>query len=197
MKLNLDFYKRHDVKLIARELLGKVICTNLNHQYTSGIIIETEAYEGINDRASHAFGGRRTKRNEAMYGSAGIAYVYLCYGMHHLFNVVTNKCNVPDAILIRAIKPLEGLNIMIERRKQNPTGKNFSAGPGTAAQALGINTSLNGVSLSGNMIWIEDRQINPAENQIIAGPRIGIDYAGKDALLPYRFLVDPAALRPF
>src|SRR5688572_7863163 len=103
MKLKRDFYTREDVVLVAKELLGKVLCTKWNGKTTSGIITETEAYEGITDRASHAYRGRRTERTEIMYSEGGTAYVYLCYGMHHLFNVVTNKKDIPHAVLIRAV----------------------------------------------------------------------------------------------
>ena len=123
-KLSADFYQRDDVLLISRELLGKVLCTNFHNKLTSGIIVETEAYAGITDKASHAYGGKRTKRTETMYASGGCAYVYLCYGMHHLFNIVTNKENIPHAVLIRAIQPLDGINIMLQRRNMKKFVRN-------------------------------------------------------------------------
>ena len=117
-KLQADFYQREDVLLISRELLGKVLCTNFYGKLTSGIIVETEAYAGVTDKASHAYGGRRTKRTETMYASGGTAYVYLCYGIHHLFNIVTNKENIPHAVLIRSIQPRDGIEIMLQRRNK-------------------------------------------------------------------------------
>ncbi len=189
MKLQKDFYIREDVVLIAKELLGKVLITNFNGAISAGIITETEAYAGINDRASHAFGGRRTARTETMYATGGTAYVYLCYGIHHLFNVVTNQKDIPHAVLIRALKPIEGMDVILKRRKQKETSNKLSSGPGTLSQALGIQTSHSGENLLGNKIWIEDRGINFPDIEIIKSPRIGVDYAGADALLPYRFYV--------
>ncbi|HNO71945.1 MAG TPA: DNA-3-methyladenine glycosylase [Bacteroidia bacterium] len=190
MKLQKDFYIREDVVLIAKELLGKVLITNFNGAISAGIITETEAYAGINDRASHAFGGRRTARTETMYATGGTAYVYLCYGIHHLFNVVTNQKDIPHAVLIRAIKPIEGMDVILKRRKQKEISNKLSSGPGTLSQALGIQTSHSGENLLGNKIWIEDRGINFSDKEIIKSPRIGVDYAGADALLPYRFFVN-------
>ena len=190
MKLQKDFYIREDVVLIAKELLGKVLITNFNGAISAGIITETEAYAGINDRASHAFGGRRTARTEIMYATGGTAYVYLCYGIHHLFNVVTNQKDIPHAVLIRALKPIEGMDVILKRRKQKETSNKLSSGPGTLSQALGIQTSHSGENLLGNKIWIEDRGINFPDIEIIKSPRIGVDYAGADALLPYRFFVN-------
>lgn len=187
MKLSASFYKGRDVVLIARKLIGKVLVTFIEGQYTSGIITETEAYNGIYDKASHAYGDRRTMRTEVMYGGGGLAYVYLCYGIHSLFNVVTNVEGVPNAVLVRGVCPLDGTEIMEARRKRK-TGKGFSDGPGTAAKALGIHYSQSGADLRGGMIWIEDRKIRVAEKDILVTPRIGVDYAAEDALFPYRFL---------
>lgn len=183
-----SFYQRPDAVAVARELLGKVIVTRFHGRRTSGIITETEAYAGINDRASHAFGGRRTARTETMYAAGGVAYVYLCYGMHHLFNVVTSVRDVPHAVLIRAVEPLEGEVTMRQRRLGRPLRTN---GPALVTQALGIRTEHNGIDLSHGLITIEDRGHEPASSAIIIGPRIGVDYAGKDALLPYRFRFTP------
>lgn len=188
-KLPQSFYLRADVIATARALIGKVLVTNLNGEYTSGIISETEAYNGVVDRASHAFNGRRTQRNETMYAEGGTGYVYICYGMHHLFNVVTNKRDVPHAVLIRNILPLDGIPFMEKRRRKPVTNKNFSTGPGTASVALGIYKLHNGESLSGNKIWIEDRKIKIRDSQILVMPRIGVESAGEDAFLPYRFLL--------
>ena len=152
---------------------------------TKAIITETEDYEGVTDRASHAFSNRRTKRTEPMYAAGGIAYVYLCYGIHHLFNVVSGDKDLPHATLIRAGKPLHGEKTM--RRRRN-NAKRLMAGPGTLSQALGIRTTMTGSDLQGPKIWIEDHDITVADSAIETGPRIGVDYAGADAALPYRFV---------
>ena len=189
MKLPLNFYLRDDVVEVSRQLLGKVLCSNLNGRLTKAVITETEAYAGINDKASHAYGGRRTDRTEPMYGRGGTAYVYLCYGIHHLFNVVVGDVDVPLAILIRAAEPMEGIDIMRQRRKKPRTGNMSLAGPGTLSRALGITTELTGVSLLEDRIWIEDQQISTKTRDITVGPRIGIDYAAEDANRPYRFRI--------
>lgn len=189
MKLTRDFYTRKDVAKIARELLGKVLLTKINGRVTSGIITETEAYAGITDRASHAFGNRRTERTEIMYSIGGTAYVYLCYGMHHLFNVVTNKKNIPHAVLIRAIKPLDGVELILKRRNKKKLEMKICSGPGTTSQGLGIKTFHTGTDLLSKMIWIEDRGIKILKSDILKSPRIGVGYAGADAWLPYRFVV--------
>lgn len=186
-KLGQDFYLREDVVNISRELIGKFLVTRINKKLTSGMIIETEAYNGSVDKASHAYNSRRTARNEIMYDKGGNAYVYLCYGIHHLFNIVTNKKDVPHAVLIRAILPEEGTSTMLKRREMEKINRKISDGPGTLSQALGIKTAHSGTSLSGNLMWVEDRDIKFSKKEINVGPRIGVDYAGKDALLPYRF----------
>lgn len=179
-----SFYLRNNVALIARELLGMVLVTHCEGVRTSGIITETEAYAGVHDRASHAYGGRRTARNEAMYGVGGTAYVYLCYGIHQLFNVVTNVRDVPHAVLVRAMLPLEGVEHMRLRRGGTTL---TTGGPGTLTQALGIGAVHNGADLRGRTIRIEDHGLRPPPRDITAGPRVGVDSAGADALLPYRF----------
>ena len=183
-KLTKDFYLRDDVVQISKELLGKYLLTKFNGKLTGGIITETEAYAGITDKASHAYGNRRTNRTEVMYHEGGKAYIYLCYGIHSLFNIVTNKKDIPDAVLIRAIKPTEGIDIMMKRR--NKKTHNLISGPGTVAQALGMNTIHSGLDLCGNKIWLEDNGTNTS-NEIITSTRIGVSYAEEDALLPYRF----------
>lgn len=189
MKLPLDFYLSDDVVAVSRELLGKVLCTKQDGQVTKAIITETEAYAGIDDKASHAYGGRRTERTEPMFGQGGVAYVYLCYGIHHLFNVVVGNVDVPLAILIRAGEPHEGIDVMRRRRKKSHTGEIRLAGPGNLSQALGIKTTLTGTSLLEDRIWIEDKQIRVRPQDITIGPRIGIDYAAEDATKPYRFRI--------
>lgn len=184
-----SFYENPDVVEVSRNLIGKVICTHINGEFTSGIITETEAYRGRNDKACHANNGLRTDRTEVMYGEPGHAYIYLCYGIHHLLNVVTNKEGLADAVLIRAIRPLEGVEIMIERRDIS-NQKNLTNGPGKLTQALGVRTDLNKTHLSEPPLWIEDRGISFKEKEISISPRIGVDYAEEDALKPWRFLVD-------
>lgn len=188
-KLNNDFYTRTDVLKISKELLGKVLHTHINGVHTSGIIVETEAYNGIIDKASHAYGGKRTARTETMYSHGGVSYIYLCYGIHHLFNVVTNVKDVPHAVLIRAIEPLEGIDTMLKRRQKTKLDTNLTSGPGSLTKALGITTEFNAASLDGDMIWISDNSITIPDNEIIASPRIGVVYAKEDALLPYRFRI--------
>jgi len=190
--LSNDFYLNQDVVTVSRALLGKVLCSEIDGIYTAGIISETEAYEGETDRACHAFSGKKTARTQTMYLKGGHAYVYLCYGIHHLFNVVTGPEGLPHVVLIRGIQPLEGINEMLLRRNKQKQDAKLSAGPGTLSQALGIKTTHNQNNLQGDMIWIEDRGFRVSDDQIKIGPRIGVDYAGNDALLPYRFLVKGA-----
>ena len=189
-KLPADFYQREDVLVISRELLGKVLCTNFHGKLTSGIIVETEAYAGVTDKASHAYGGRRTKRTETMYAKGGSAYVYLCYGIHHLFNIVTNKENIPHAVLIRAIQPRDGIEIMLQRRNKKKVDQSLTAGPGSLTRALGITVKDSGTLLMDNLIWLEDQNINYTNQDILATPRVGVQYAGKDAQNPWRFQVE-------
>jgi DNA-3-methyladenine glycosylase len=187
MVLPADFYQRPDVLTIARELVGKVIVTRIDGQTTAAMITETEAYAGTTDRASHAWGGRRTTRTEIMYAPGGVAYVYLCYGIHHLFNVVTNVQDIPHAVLIRAVAPLEGLETMMLRRGSHKMMPALTSGPGSLSVALGIRTAHSGISLHGSTITIEDRQTGITPAMLTATPRIGVAYAGTHALLPYRF----------
>lgn len=189
-KLPASFYLRSSVVGIARDLLGKVLVTDIGGLRTAGMITETEAYEGVSDCASHAYNHRRTRRTEVMYAEGGTAYVYLCYGIHHLFNVVTNKKEIPHAVLVRSVEPLEGLGVMLQRRNKIKPVRELTSGPGALSQALGIKTSDSGESLLANCIWIEDRGITVARKNIIAGTRIGVAYAGEDALLPYRFYIE-------
>lgn len=188
------FYMRPSVIVVARELLGKVLVSELGGMRTSGIITETEAYAGVDDRASHAFGGRRTARTEVMYAQGGTSYVYLCYGMHHLFNVVTHQRDVPHAVLIRAIEPLEGIELMQHRRKGRALRTD---GPAVLSQALSISTAHTNLDLVDGPIRIEDRGYKPKPGCIITGPRIGVDYAGDDVLLPYRFRIAPSRPSPW
>ncbi|HPT10877.1 MAG TPA: DNA-3-methyladenine glycosylase [Bacteroidales bacterium] len=194
MLLSRSFYTRSDVTLIARELLGKYLCTSIDGLVTCGMICETEAYAGVTDRASHAFGGRRTPRTETMFREGGTAYIYLCYGIHSLFNVVTNRAEIPHAVLIRGIVPAEGTKIMLRRIGSKTLSENSGTGPGRVARLLGIHYSFSGLDLIESFgdprhaVWIEDRGILVDPGQIQTGLRIGVDYAGEDALLPYRFV---------
>jgi DNA-3-methyladenine glycosylase len=188
-----SFYLGHDVVRIARDLLGKVVVTRMQDEVTAAAITETEAYAGELDRASHAHGGRRTARTEVMYARGGTAYVYLCYGIHHLFNVVTNEHGTPHAVLIRAAMPLEGMVVMNTRLGRE--AGHWLKGPGVVSKALGIRTAHTGADLLKGPITIEDRGLRVARGAIIAGPRIGVDFAGPDALLPYRFHIRPSDLR--
>lgn len=188
-KLKFSFYQRQDVVQIAKELLGKILITNWKGIVTSGRIVECEAYAGVIDKASHASGGRRTSRNKIMYGAGGSAYVYLCYGIHHLFNVVTNCEEIPHAILIRALDPIEGIDEMLLRTNKKKVDHTLTRGPGNVSKALGIFTKHSGISLLGDSIFIATDGGKYTRREIVASPRIGVDYAGKDALLPYRFYV--------
>lgn len=186
-KLSIDFYQRENVLQIAKELLGKVLVTKWNGEITSGRIVEVEAYYGVIDKASHAFGDRRTNRTEIMYAEGGVAYVYLCYGIHHLFNVVTNKKNTPHAILIRAVEPLKGVDLMLKRTGKKKLDNSLTRGPGNVSKALGIVTGHSGQSLVSKDLFIADDGFVLNKKDIIASPRIGVEYAGNDAKLHYRF----------
>jgi len=187
LKLPHSFYLNSDVVSLSKQLLGKYLFTSIDGLLTGGYIVETEAYNGVIDKASHAFGNRRTPRTEIMYKEGGIAYVYLCYGIHEMLNVVVSAENEPRAILIRAIEPTTGIDIMLSRKGLDTLKPNVTAGPGSVAKAMGINRKLNGISLQSDQLWIEDRGLAFTDDQIAAVPRIGVAYAQEDALLPYRF----------
>jgi DNA-3-methyladenine glycosylase len=187
MKLEPSFYLGNNVVKIARSLLGKVLYTRIGRRTTAGMIVETEAYSS-KERGCHAYLNRRTSRNEVMFGDGGHAYVYLCYGIHELFNVVTNETEEPEAVLIRALEPMEGVRWMKERMNA-ATEKRITSGPGKLTKALGIDRSMNGKALWSGQLWIEDAGIKIARESIIASSRIGIDYAGQDAHLPWRFTI--------
>lgn len=189
-KLPQSFYLRDDVVQISRELLGKYLCTQANGVITGGMIVETEAYRAYGDKACHANQDNRTDRTEIMFAEGGHAYVYLCYGIHHLFNVVTNQRDTADAILVRAIQPVDGIDTMLQRRGRTQSDRNLTGGPGRLTEALAITTQNYGAKLTGNRIWIEDRDTTIADDSIIASPRVGVDYAGEDALKPWRFRID-------
>jgi DNA-3-methyladenine glycosylase len=189
MKLPEAYYQSNDVVALSRNLIGKYLFTLINGELTGGYIVETEAYAGIIDRASHSFGGRMTPRTQTMYMQGGVAYVYLCYGIHEMFNIVTSIEGQPHAILIRAVQPTDGLDIIMKRRNMETLKPNITKGPGSVAKALGISRKINAFSLQGDTVWVEDRGLTFTDDEVTAGPRIGVDYAGDDALLPYRFYV--------
>jgi DNA-3-methyladenine glycosylase len=185
-KLPQSFYQGADVVAMARRLLGKQLWTNFDNTLTAGIIVEVEAYCGATDRASHAFPDKLTPRTKAMYLAGGMAYVYLVYGMHHLFNIVTNKAGFADAVLIRAIEPVVGEAIMKKRRGVYQGNKLLTGGPARLSQALGITVAHNKTSMLSDLIWLTEGK-NLTTDEIVTSRRIGVDYAGKDALLPWRF----------
>ena len=189
MKLPESFYLNTDVLHVAKSLIGKYLFTSIGGVTTGGYIVETEAYNGIIDRASHSYGNRITPRTKTMFMQGGIAYVYLCYGIHEMFNVVTSVEGQPHAILIRAVQPIEGIEEMLFRRSMAALKPNITQGPGSVARALGISRAINAISLQGDTLWIEDRGLKFSDEEIAAVPRVGVDYAGQDALLPYRFYV--------
>ncbi|GAA4377369.1 DNA-3-methyladenine glycosylase [Hymenobacter koreensis] len=190
MKLPATFYRGSDVVSIARELIGKYLFTNIDGVLTGGRVVETEAYAHINDQACHSHLGRFTKRTRIMYEPGGVAYVYLIYGRYALFNIITNEAGKADAVLIRGLEPVEGIAEMQLRRGLSTVSTKLTAGPGLLTQALGINTSHYGNDVTGNLIWLEDRGDAVPPEQIRASPRVGIDYAGADAALPWRFRLE-------
>jgi DNA-3-methyladenine glycosylase len=190
--LNSSFYQRKDVIQISKELLGKVLVTNIDGEYTSGIIVETEAYRAPDDKACHAYGNRRTKRTRTMFENGGISYVYVCYGIHHLFNVVTGEEGMAHAVLIRAVEPLDNIDLMAQRRSMKNTDYQLTSGPGKLSVALGIRSTHDALSLINRdgKIWIEDRNIEVSGNNMIAGPRVGMTSAEECAHWPWRFRIN-------
>ena len=188
-KLGLDFYRRPETLVVAEELLGKVLVTEVGGVRTSGMIVESVAYLGKEDKAAHSYGGRRTARTEVMFAEGGVAYVYLCYGMYNLFNVITNVEGEPHGVLIRGVEPLEGIPHMLERRGMAQLKHSLTAGPGALAKAMGITLAMTGLPLTGDTVWLEDRGVRVEPERIVRSPRVGVAYAQEDALLPYRFRI--------
>ena len=187
-KLPREFYARQNVLTVARELLGKLLVVPANDSSrVSGMIVETEAYRGPEDRASHAYGGRRTKRTETMYQLGGSVYVYFVYGMYYQFNVVTNIRDTPHAVLVRALQPVEGIEDMRDRR-QTHSDRNLTSGPGKLCIAMGIDRKLDREDLLGERVWIEEGEKIP-RTRIATGPRVGIDYAEEWTEKPWRFWI--------
>lgn len=186
LKLPPSYFQQQDVVHLAKDLLGKIIHTHIDNKHCIGIISETEAYAGVGDKACHAHLGRFTKRTKVMYEAGGIAYVYLCYGIHHLFNIVCNQKDVADVVLIRSVIPIKGFETMLQRRKKTKLTSNLTVGPGNFTQAFGISKKYNETSICGKSIWMEEQNFQPTK--IETTPRIGIAYAEDDALLPWRFV---------
>ena len=170
MKLALSLYQRNDAVFIASELLGKHVFSNINGRLTGGMIVETEAYQGPEDRGSHSYNHRRTARTEIMFCPGGITYMYICYGIHDMLNVITGEEGVPHAVLIRAVEPHTGINIMQERRQLFDSDSRLCRGPGALSKALMLKKIHNGVSLSGDLIWIEDRVTNISDTEVYVLP---------------------------
>nr|WP_042291857.1 DNA-3-methyladenine glycosylase [Nonlabens ulvanivorans] len=190
-KLTISYYQHHDVVELSRDLIGKKIVSNINGELTSGIITETEAYRGFDDKACHAHLGRFTDRTRVMYEPGGVAYVYLCYGIHHLFNIITNTDGNADAILIRAVEPVQGVDIMLKRRNKEKLDKTLTSGPGNFSKAFALDKSQYGADLTGDEVWIEKNDLlRFRESDITSTTRIGIDYAGDDKHLPWRFYLN-------
>ncbi|MFK8100949.1 MAG: DNA-3-methyladenine glycosylase [Saprospiraceae bacterium] len=190
-RLPRSFFLRNDVVQISKELLGKYLLTNFDGELCAGKIVETEAYRGPDDKACHAYNNRRTERTKIMFEQGGLAYVYLCYGIHHLFNVVTGGIDAPHAVLIRAIEPVENIDKMLARRAFAQVKPQLTAGPGVMSKALGITTQHTGIDLlhPDSPIWIEDRGTTIKENERIASPRVGVAYAAECALWDWRFRI--------
>src|SRR3569833_89245 len=189
MKLPSSYYHSADVVTLSRNLIGKYLFTRIDNEITGGYIVETEAYNGAVDKASHAYGNRLTPRTKTMFMQGGVAYVYLCYGIHEMFNIVVADEGTPHAILVRAVNPTDGIEAMQVRRNMPVIKPTITMGPGSLAKALGISRAINAFDLTSDTIWIEDRGLSFADNEIAVVPRVGVDYAGEDALLPYRFYV--------
>lgn len=190
-RLNNNFYQRTDVVRLCKELIVKVLVSRIDGVLTSGMIVEAEAYRGPDDKACHAYDYRRTPRTEIMYAPGGVAYIYICYGIHHLFNVVTGPEDTAHAVLIRALEPLEGLDIMLERRKMNQMNYKVTRGPGALSVAMGFNSVQSGSSLTDidALFYIEERNLNMPQAKIMSGPRIGVESAGDAASWPWRYYV--------
>ena len=190
-RLKRDFYTRADTLTVARELLGKrLVVPDADGRRVSGRIVEVEAYLGVEDAAAHSYGGRRTRRTETMYAVGGTAYVFFVYGMHHQFNVVTGPVGQPHAVLIRGVEPEEGVEVMRERRPVSKE-RELTSGPGKLCRALGLDLSYDGADLTKReRVWLEETGVRFESDEVASGARIGVDYAGEDALKPWRFWVE-------
>ena len=185
-KLAREFYTRADTLQIARDLLGKtLVVPNSEGKRVSGMIVETEAYCGVEDKAAHSYGNRRTKRTETMFAGGGTVYIFFIYGMYYQFNVVAGQIGTPHAVLIRAVEPVEGIEMMRTRRGQMKD-TNLTSGPGKLCIAFGIDKTFNDEDLLGGRVWLEDGAAIPPD-EIACGKRVGIDYAEEYAEKPWRF----------
>ncbi len=186
-----DYYQSTNVCNLAKHLLGKIIISRIDNKFCSAIISETEAYQGPHDRASHSYNNRRTPRNNTMYLEGGRAYIYICYGMHHLFNVVTAPENIAHAILIRAVDPIEGVEYMLKRRSLIKMESRVTKGPGALSVALGINKTLDGIELWNNSspLQIHDDGVIIDKIDIGVSPRIGVESSGEAAFYPWRYFI--------
>lgn len=196
-KLGREFYTRDNTLQIAKDLLGKILVVpDENGARSTAMIVETEAYLGAIDKAAHSFGNRRTKRTETMFGIGGTVYIFFVYGMYYQFNVVAGAVDSPHAILIRAVEPVENVEIMRKRRLAASTAsnpkmpdQNITSGPGKLCIALGIDKSFDKADLLGEKVWISEHKTIPM-SKIAKGKRIGIDYADEFAEKPWRFWID-------
>ena len=194
-KLDRADFASADTPRVARYFLGKFLCVRAPDGYAEGMITETEAYSGPEDAACHAFGNRRTPRTEIMYAPGGVSYVYLCYGLHRMFNIVTGPLDLPQAVLVRAVRITAG-HEMVRNRRSGVPEKGWASGPGRVCTALGIGLGHNAVDLAGESIWLEDRGVRPAPRKVARTPRIGVDYAGEWAAKPWRFVWNDLAVKP-
>lgn len=184
--LKRDFYLR-GANIVAPELLGKLLVHKTKEGLTSGIIVETEAYVGTSDKGAHSYPNKRTPRTEIQFGEGGFAYVYSIYGMHCCFNVVTNKKDIPEAVLVRALEPGDGIELMMKRRDMQDAVQ-LCNGPGKLCCALDISRANYGDNLCGDELFIDEYLTIPPQN-ICVSPRINIDYAGEDAALLWRYFI--------
>ncbi len=190
IRLPLSFYRNPDVLEVSRALIGKVIVSSIGDQICSGIIVETEAYRAPEDKASHAYDNRCTDRTRVMFYRGGHAYIYLCYGIHHLFNIVTGPRGEAHAVLLRAIEPLEGLQTMRKRRTIEGSDRQLTNGPGKLSEALHLKTKYTGIDMlsAEAPFWIEDRSLAPDPSDVQATKRIGVEYSEECADWPWRFI---------
>ncbi len=191
MLLKESYYQNPDVLFIARDLIGKVLLTEIEGLISSGIIVETEAYRAPEDRASHAFGNKITERTQTMFLSGGHAYIYLCYGLHEMFNVVTAEKGKAHAVLIRGVQPHSGLDLMMHRRNHSIFKNQLTKGPGSVTKALGISRLQNACLLyqTNSPVRIYDEKIKYSDPEIGVSKRIGVGYAAESAIWPFRFYV--------
>ena len=189
MKISQSFYQRDDTLLIARELLGKYLFTKVEDKVVGGIIVETEAYLGPEDRGSHSFNNKRTTRNEMMYEAGGVVYMYICYGIHDRLNIVTGTKGSSHAILIRALEPVAGIDTMKMRRGSSVDRIRLCKGPGALGKALGVSKLHNGVSLQGDEVWIEDQGLSISDDDVVSTARVGMNFDGVYKEIPWRYYI--------